>query len=137
MDVACRSVHAFPKGSRLRNRAEFLRVGRRGRRVHTGDCVILVDRNGLTKTRLGITVSRQAGNAVKRNRAKRLVREYFRLHRERFATGHDIVVIVKDAQALSRLRDVEKNFEHFFRKATFLEGAGPGREARPRLDKGL
>ena len=47
------------------------------------------------ETRLGITASRKVGGAVERNRAKRLVREFFRLHRAKLQPGSDIVVIVR------------------------------------------
>lgn len=48
-----------------------------------------------SETRLGITASRKVGGAVERNRAKRLVREFFRLHRAKLQPGSDIVVIVR------------------------------------------
>ncbi len=83
--------------------------------------MIIVDRNTLPLTRLGITVSRKAGKAVRRNRAKRLIREYFRTHLGRFAPVFDLVVIVKKAEVLVSLRDVEQRFEHFFRKAAFMD----------------
>lgn len=45
--------------------------------------------------RLGLTVSRKMGNAVARNRIKRVVREYFRLHQYDFELPLDIVVVPK------------------------------------------
>jgi len=44
---------------------------------------------------LGITASKRTGNAVQRNRIKRLVRECFRLHRDQFPKGFDIVIAAK------------------------------------------
>ena len=79
-------------------------------------------------------MSRKAGKAVRRNRAKRLIREYFRTHLGRFAPGFDLVVIVKRADALASLRDVEQRFEHFFRKAAFLERPRSGGKGRPGTD---
>lgn len=46
--------------------------------------------------RIGITVTRKVGNAVQRNRVKRVVREVFRRNRERFPRGCDIVWIARD-----------------------------------------
>jgi len=48
-------------------------------------------RNGAGRPRLGITVTRRVGGAVKRNRAKRLIREIFRRHKSEL-TSVDIVV---------------------------------------------
>lgn len=56
-------------------------------------------RNGLGITRLGITASKRTGNAVKRNRIKRLVREFFRLNKERLPQGVDILIAAKNGAA--------------------------------------
>lgn len=49
--------------------------------------------NGLPHPRLGLSVSKRLGNAVARNRWKRILREAFRLHRERLPAGLDLVVV--------------------------------------------
>ncbi|MCZ7585018.1 MAG: ribonuclease P protein component [Deltaproteobacteria bacterium] len=67
----------FPKSARLLRRGDFLRVGRRGRRFGLSDLVVIAERRHRRGPRLGITVGRSAGKAVRRNRAKRLLREYF------------------------------------------------------------
>lgn len=48
-----------------------------------------------TETRLGLVVSRKVGQAVARNRVKRLIREFFRIHRRRFPEGTQLVVIAR------------------------------------------
>ena len=45
--------------------------------------------------RLGITVTKKTGNAVKRNRIKRLIREFFRLHKNLFPDKHDVIIMAK------------------------------------------
>ncbi len=85
----------FPKRSRLLRRPEYLRVQRGGRKLHTRSLLILVKPNKLGHTRLGIAVSKKFGNSVRRNRAKRVVREVFRRNRQLFPASVDLVVIPK------------------------------------------
>lgn len=86
---------SFPKSERLLNRTDFVNLNRSGERYRTKHFTIIAKKNGLEITRLGITVSKKTGNAVKRNKVKRLVREYFRLHQSEFPPGYDIVFIAK------------------------------------------
>lgn len=68
--------------------------------------------NHLERKRLGITTSRRVGAAVKRNRIKRLLREFFRLHKTCFPPASDIVFIAKpgaDKLDYARLREELKN----------------------------
>ena len=45
--------------------------------------------------RLGITVTKKTGNAVRRNRIKRLIREFFRLNKALFPAEHDVIIMAK------------------------------------------
>jgi ribonuclease P protein component len=103
---------AFPAQQRVRKRSEYLYVQANARRVVTPHFVLLLAaprvrepdaaRESTAPTRLGVTVSRRVGNAVTRNRAKRLVREAFRASRDLWPPGLDVVVIVR--QALTDLK---------------------------------
>ncbi|MGE5839416.1 MAG: ribonuclease P protein component [Deltaproteobacteria bacterium] len=83
---------AFSKTERVLNHRDFVNLNRFGRKLRTAHFAVFVARNGLDRTRLGITASRKVGGAVARNRLKRLVREVFRLHKGFFPAGCDIVV---------------------------------------------
>ena len=76
-------------------RGDFLRASRRGRKLVTRYFLVLVhDRGDRGAPRLGITVTRKVGNAVRRNRIKRLVREWFRKSGQGLGAW-DLNVIVK------------------------------------------
>nr|WP_231856614.1 ribonuclease P protein component [Pseudodesulfovibrio piezophilus] len=75
----------------------FTECYERGRKYFTRNFILFIhrrneDQGGL---RLGLTVSKKMGNAVARNRIKRVVREYFRLHQFDFELPLDIVVVPK------------------------------------------
>ena len=60
------------------------------------------------ETRLGLSVSARTGNAVRRNRLKRLIREFFRQKRATLPQGLDILVVVKTGNRIRGLKDVEE-----------------------------
>jgi ribonuclease P protein component len=91
------AAERFPKSARLRKRAEFLAVQGRGRKVQTRAFLALVLEREDGRVRLGITTTRRFGGAVARNRARRLVREAFRLGILAVPPGTDLVVVPRAA----------------------------------------
>src|SRR5512145_1527183 len=86
----------FLRSYRIRTSAEFQRVYDR-RSSASDDCLLIYAcENALEHPRLGLSVSRKVGNAVVRNRWKRLLREAFRLSREKLPAGVDLVIVAKD-----------------------------------------
>jgi len=81
-DAASLLNFEFPKEARLRKRAEFLRVYELGTRIEGRYMTVFILPNRSGRHRAGITATRKAiGKAHDRNRAKRLLRESFRLSR--------------------------------------------------------
>ncbi len=82
----------FPKRVRLRKPAEFDRVY--GGKVYAADDMLVMNgcKNDLGRTRIGLSISRKVGNAVVRNRWKRLLREAFRVQQSDLPPGLDVVV---------------------------------------------
>ena len=83
--------HTFRRDEHIRRRGDFQRVYERGVRVQARHMTVFLLPTQLPVARLGIAATRKIGGAVKRNLAKRLIREVFR--RNRPPDGTDIVVI--------------------------------------------
>jgi ribonuclease P protein component len=99
---------AFSKIERVLDRKDFVNLNRSGRRHRTQHFTVFVAKNGLSRTRLGITVSKKVGGAVTRNRLKRFVREVFRLHKGLFPAGCDIVVSARESAGKLDFRKVKE-----------------------------
>ncbi len=83
---------------------------RRGRRVGTRwFLVFLAQREGGGSARLGITVTRKVGKAVRRNRIKRLVREWFRVHSRELGALDVVVIAKRDTPTDLKLRSVSQD----------------------------
>lgn len=97
----------FSKACRIRLQADIDRLLREGVRNSDSLLVVVVRRNGLKHTRLGVRVPGRVGRAVYRNRVRRRLREAFRRCRDRLPVGTDILCIVKPhkGHAFAALRD--------------------------------
>lgn len=94
-------AYVFRKSQRIRGRAEFTRVFEARVRASRGPLGMYALPNGLPQARLGISMSRAVGNAVRRNRIKRLLRESFRLDQHELPTGYDLVITVRPHQPMA------------------------------------
>lgn len=102
---------SFPKEERLLGPEDFTRVRRTGKRLSTRSFNLFILSNDLGRRRLGIAVSSKAGGAVKRNRAKRLLREFYRLNKPLFPASADILITVKGLEHIKGLKDVEEELK--------------------------
>jgi len=89
---------AFRPAEHLRRPADFQRVYQRRRSVSDARLIVYACANGLPHLRLGLSVSRKLGGAVKRNRLRRLYREAFRLTRHEMPVGLDLVIIPRSTE---------------------------------------
>jgi ribonuclease P protein component len=99
----------FKKEERILRRVELNQVNLHGRRHYTEHFRVVIKQNRMGGTRLGITVGKRVGNAAKRNRIKRLIREFFRLNKQQLPVGYDILISpIKAADVLTMLRVQEE-----------------------------
>ena len=87
----------FPVQERLKGRDEIGEVFRGKRAVSRPGAKLFFIKNGLSHNRIAFTFSRKFGNAVERNRARRLGREAYRNLRHEIRQGFDLVLLVYPA----------------------------------------
>ncbi|HEX8912965.1 MAG TPA: ribonuclease P protein component [Humisphaera sp.] len=87
--------HNLPKKLHLRSKKDFDAVFDARTKESRGPLSVHARPNGLAFPRLGMSVSRKVGNAVKRNRIRRLIREAFRLMQHDWPAGYDLVTVVR------------------------------------------
>lgn len=98
----------FRKQDRLRSPSEFKRVYDRKCSVSNQWLIVYGCPNELDRLRVGLSVSRKVGNAVARNRFKRLYREAFRLAHAELPAGFDLIVLPRSSREPT-LADVQQS----------------------------
>lgn len=97
------------KSLRLRNRADFSRVYRHGKSFANHQFVVYwFSRKQVERFRAGVSVSKKIGNAVVRNRMRRLVKEIVRHHEAEIVGGLDLVFIVRKGALDMSYAELEK-----------------------------
>ena len=112
--------------TRLKRRAEFLRVAAKGRKAPMPGLVLqALARDDAAPARLGFTVTRKIGNAVIRNRTRRRLREAARIvMREQSPTGVDLVLIGREGTRSRDFRALIDDLARALRKAGVSAATG-------------
>ena len=100
----------FRPEMKIRRGPEFKRVLGKGKRRRSRYFTLHFLPGEGPRTRLGIIASKRTGNAVSRNRAKRLLREVFRRQYEKMPAGVDFVAVARRSIVGAEMKDVEKGF---------------------------
>ncbi|PWU17952.1 MAG: ribonuclease P protein component [Verrucomicrobia bacterium] len=112
----------FGADMRLKQGRDFARLRQQGQRLAMGCLVANWQRMPEHATsRLGVVTSGKIGGAVVRTRARRLLREVFRLHQHDLAGPVDLVLVARQSIVDKGLAEVEKDFLTTLRKAGLLK----------------
>ncbi len=111
---------------RLKSPSEFQRVYEAQTAFHGPILVLFYRPNGLPISRFGVSVSKKNGNAVRRNRIKRVLREAFRHSSHLLPLGYDFVLIPRRSVERYLKKDVQASLERFSKKIPRLEHLGTG-----------
>jgi len=109
-------IHSFSKADRILKRPEFIQLSRNGKKIQNRYFILIYSPGHQNQSRLGITVSKRVGKAVKRNRIKRLAREFFRHNRHRQKGTWDINIIAKKRAANLSTAQIFLSFEDLFKQ---------------------
>ena len=122
----------FPRAARIKQGRDFARARQEGQRCVCG-CMIanwrVLPADGAT--RLGVVVSRKVGGAVVRSRARRLLRESFRLHQYELARPVDLVLVARKSITDLGFGGVEKDFLTTMKRAGLLTPGLGNRNSDP------
>lgn len=105
---------------RLKKRSAFAYVYRKGEKSSAQDLLLLSaqSKEGL---KIGLSVSKKVGNAVTRNRVKRLLREAIKPLQDRINTGYMYVIVARPTIVGKSMDDVQKSVYTAFEKAKKLQ----------------
>jgi ribonuclease P protein component len=85
---------SLPKKKRLTDNSQFRTVMANGKRLSDGLLTMYVVKNDFGYSRLGVSVGKSHGNAIVRNRLKRILRETFRQSQDRIPAGFDYLLMI-------------------------------------------
>ena len=95
----------------MKNR-DFQTVYKKGKSYANKYLVMYILKNNTEENRLGISVSKKVGNSVVRHRITRLIRESYRLQRDNFQNGYDIVIVARTVSKDKSYKEIESALLH-------------------------
>ena len=105
----------------LKKNQDFQTVYRGGKSYANKYLVMYVRDSGREDTRIGISASKKVGNSVVRHHVTRLVRESYRLNKDRVRLGLDIVVVARPAAKEADFKKIESAYLHLCGLHNILE----------------
>ncbi len=99
---------------------EFNKAYKKGKSYVSSLLVVYVIKSRYPFLRLGITTSKKVGNAVKRNRARRLLKESFRLLDVDKNLNLDIILVARSKTPYSDMNKVKKEMQKLLKQAGVL-----------------
>jgi ribonuclease P protein component len=127
MDASPPDALGLPKSRRIKQGRDFARARTQGRRLTQG-CLVLnwVVMPGGAASRVGVITGRRIGEAVVRTRARRLLREAFRLNQPHLIHPVDVVLVARQSIVGKQFNDVACDYVAALKKARLYREHSPG-----------
>ncbi len=109
------------KRERITIQNEILEVFNKGRKFSDKYIKIFIFNNDRGYVRFAVTINKKFGNAVQRNRAKRHLRELFRLNKDLYGQGFDIIFFIKNEFKILSYKEKNRYFINLLSKAGCLK----------------
>ena len=114
----------LPRSRILKKKKDFQAVYSRGKSYANRFLVLYVFRSHGLQRKVGFAAGKKLGNAVRRNRVKRLLRESYRLHQDEIEEGFSLLLVGRKAALSVKCQELERAFLALSRKAGILAGEG-------------
>lgn len=105
----------------LRRKDEFSSIYKRGKSIGERYIVLFYKKNGLSYNRIAFLASKKVGNSVERNRARRLMKENYRLLKNNIKSGYDLIFIARNTINNRKAQDVNKSMVNALFKSKLMD----------------
>ena len=105
----------------LRRKDDFSSIYKRGKSIGERYIVLFYKRNGLSYNRIAFLASKKVGNSVERNRARRLMKENYRLLKDNIKSGYDLIFIARNTINDKKAQNVNKSMVNALLKSKLMD----------------
>lgn len=106
--------------NKLKKTKEFNEIYKNSYKIYTKYTIIFIKEKNNNKNRFGFVASKKTGNAVKRNRIKRLIKEFVRLNEKNIKKGYDYIFVgksmLKNNIDFLSYKDIEKDLKKILKQ---------------------
>ena len=99
--------------NKIKKSKDFSLIYNKSQKMHTKYAIIFIKENLNNEQRFGFVASKKTGNAVQRNRIRRIFREFVKIHKDKFKENTDYVFvgksILKDNLKNLKYKDIERD----------------------------